>query len=1750
VLEPGTLSLDCGEQGRFKLETMHPALMRPGNFKEDDFDTRLVFLGKGGSRGLAGARGISLEGTIAVMDYDCGDEWLGLLRFGFEGFIFVGNGKYAYRQAATKIYNSEVSIPRFFIDGEAGQKLRELCENEREVSAQASAVPTRWKNGSLRDLWVIVPGADEELAKQIVVFTAPMDANSVVPSRAHGAQRAVNLHVLLKLLETLKTDQPGYTVVLAAVNAHTRRYQGERMLSWQLLADEKRVEKLRDEIAGEMRIARLYSTEYGKLKLLPVNDSEKVDLHVMMEVMWRLDEDQQEIRKEEHKKALQERETEIERLRKSGEDVAELEESPLPNLDEVLDLSVFGEEDVRLAIAEARKEIMDGYESFFAKRGKDPAELEEEKKEDTDILDALENVTFDEFMVKAGRIKHVFDDEKLFEAWRSKLDESTGRRVYVKGKLQDEFKSSLNRTMQEIMVMSSTNLSDVSAEVRETRIAELSVDRDNLRRVLVLFNKMDLGVGRSRTYYRQIAVNDVQRTQLKNAVERFVSKYAKWQELHAARLEKDVANGAIRHAVGTKKVSLVVPLELDAHGGRYGFSYHALNANATGMDGFGKICAEIADAIDAEPDGIDTNVFRYIDAISAATDKKPAHFFSLPESPALYFQSAAQTPAVALKSAFTGKGSLFGPDDVAGRIDPVQVDTLERSVLRFLCAMLQHEEILSVKNLKPMAGAGKNLWSVLARTYSLEQFSGKPIPTTDIPGCFVTMYNRSYPPFVQPSLVNGDVLNCYMGISDDTAHALVYGIGEYGRYARLAPLAYRMDEECRDVLYTIDKGRVQSSKQINSNVQLSDRVTLPMFECREFVIKDRLDPTLLSASQVNVFKYWPKTGDGKSDPDKYGVHGSWCLSPSWSHVASGPVGIYLYRKTKGFIEDSLMVITDKKRCVLNATEEEPEGLGFQTQDDLGSDFFGRAANDMAELNKSRGSEMKGVVNQLLDEFIESGDLLNAEAAKSKAANEHLEYVAKNYEALGSEVKAYGEIQKMNADMLKAVIVYMALMLPFCFFTQKLLFNFKTLERELAGFSVLFVSMYVLFRFIHPAFRIAMNPEAIFIAFVLGAIGVFTTSVLRARFSGEMQILLRGIGGIGEEASYGTVGQTAMLIGVQNMRRRRVRTTLTTATIVLVVFTMLAFSSVSRKAKPTLIAKSDAAPYTGLFYHWPGGKTMDERSVSVFRDLFAGRGEVQVRRLLKRTDPWRMELVSDPDAVLEILAVNGLPPGDVAVRDSMAIVEGEDFSSPWAEEVLLPVTAADALDIGIRDVGVARVRFLGRELVVRGLVNDQRYCSARDLNPNLPLVPMTAPRQTKREDRDSLEIEDKEIGKLMMDTAQLAIIPEGLAAELGALPNSVSVVLPPGATDGGMGREIGRVLKVTEAKFYVGSREPFKPTDDAISPVKAGIYYVGSSYRTAIGGLAKLIIPLIIAGSIILNTMLGTVYERKSEIAVFNAIGLNPTHIFLFFLAEATVYSFIGSVGGYLIGQVLTVALKSAGMISDVNINFSSLMVVYAILFTMALVILSTIYPGYVATRTAVPSGKRKWSMPDNDGNTMNVVFPFIYQPRLALGVMYYVREFFEPLSEQSSGDLIAELKEADEEKDDAGRPVYSLSYALALAPYDLGVTQKVTFTTRYDEIVQSFRLHMDVERVSGRDTNWVTTNKPFLERMRKLLIRWRNIDPTRQAWFERKAAAMYGHAVEEESDKSGNLKSEISNLKSPDTDDSPLITDNRPPITE
>ena len=190
-------------------------------------------------------------------------------------------------------------------------------------------------------------------------------------------------------------------------------------------------------------------------------------------------------------------------------------------------------------------------------------------------------------------------------------------------------------------------------------------------------------------------------------------------------------------------------------------------------------------------------------------------------------------------------------------------------------------------------------------------------------------------------------------------------------------------------------------------------------------------------------------------------------------------------------------------------------------------------------------------------------------------------------------------------------------------------------------------------------------------------------------------------------------------------------------------------------------------------------------------------------------------------------------------------------------------------------------------------------------------------------------------------------------------------------------------------------------------------------------------------------MLGTVMERRKEIAVYNSIGLNPTHVFVFFVAEAVVFGLIGSVAGYLIGQGLAQVIVHFHWLPGVNLNYSSMAVMLVIFAAIVTVVVSTLYPAYIATRAAVPSGQRRWKLPPPVGDELQLDFPFSYGEQQLPGVLAYLQAFMDLNSEASSGRFLAQDARFGFVHDVDDRKVLAMTYSVTPVPFDLGVNQRM-----------------------------------------------------------------------------------------------------------
>ncbi|HHN46022.1 MAG TPA: FtsX-like permease family protein, partial [Planctomycetes bacterium] len=788
---------------------------------------------------------------------------------------------------------------------------------------------------------------------------------------------------------------------------------------------------------------------------------------------------------------------------------------------------------------------------------------------------------------------------------------------------------------------------------------------------------------------------------------------------------------------------------------------------------------------------------------------------------------------------------------------------------------------------------------------------------------------------------------------------------------------------------------------------------------------------------------------------------------------------------------------------------------------------------------------KGVVDETAGAFsAEASEKLDSLAEASLAARSD-EILISAEEARGLAYQSYTRGLSTLNDLIKAVVYFLALVIPFCFFLMKLVTPYTDLNRQLALFTAIFVVMVVLLQLVHPAFEVTTMPQVVVLAFIILGLAVFVAGILIGRFNASMnQAVEEALLADSMDAPQSRLAGAAFMVGVNNMKRRRIRTTLTTATIVLVTFTMLSVISVGQDVEPVQLSLGGEAPYDGFVFANPGLGEMDAVQAHRMRTHFGSKAAVSARVWVERKDSYGvyipyeiapLEPVLDGGgAVLNATILLGLQKDEDGFLAPMPLEPGGRwFSSDDAREIVLSARAARLLGISPEDAGRRELVLLGAPLLLVGIIDDEKFEKLRDIAgiPVLPLL-IEAGRE-KQVQAAALRSDTARTGLLQAGeltdvpgtrvarAQDVAIIPLELAVSLGDArfrTLSVKYLPQPGEDPRSVSQRVwndtNALMRFQDVRLSVGLKSPVHRGEE-MTRVDAGQYAMVSSSSAQVGGFLKVAIPIILGATIILNTMLGSVMERKREISIYNAIGLNPTHVMVFFLAESLVFGLVGAVAGYLVGQMLSLGVSR---FIDLNLNYSSLSVMLVIFLAIATVLASTIYPAMMAAKAAVPSGQRRWSLPQPEGDEIRVNFPFVYDADRVLGACAYLFEFMRQNSEASVGKFLARIGPLGKVKTSGGgeedRFAWAMLFNIAPAPFDLGVNQKMEVYAYYDETVKAHMLAVHLTRVSGEKSNWVTVNQPFLEALRKRLLSWRSQRPATQETYCSQGAELFRYAPE------------------------------------
>lgn len=109
--------------------------------------------------------------------------------------------------------------------------------------------------------------------------------------------------------------------------------------------------------------------------------------------------------------------------------------------------------------------------------------------------------------------------------------------------------------------------------------------------------------------------------------------------------------------------------------------------------------------------------------------------------------------------------------------------------------------------------------------------------------------------------------------------------------------------------------------------------------------------------------------------------------------------------------------------------------------------------------------------------------------------------------------------------------------------------------------------------------------------------------------------------------------------------------------------------------------------------------------------------------------------------------------------------------------------------------------------------------------------------------------------------------------------------------------------------------------------------------------------LFLASSLVITmTMKSSVEERTREIGILRAIGFRKRHIIQIVLTEAGFLSILGGLIGYLLGMGAAVSFGSVLVKAEVQIPWQSNLLVYALVGSLLIGLIASLYPAWKAAR--------------------------------------------------------------------------------------------------------------------------------------------------------------------------------------------------------
>ncbi len=946
-------------------------------------------------------------------------------------------------------------------------------------------------------------------------------------------------------------------------------------------------------------------------------------------------------------------------------------------------------------------------------------------------------------------------------------------------------------------------------------------------------------------------------------------------------------------------------------------------------------------------------------------------------------------------------------------------------------------------------------------------------------------------------------------ITDESGAFIIPGIIQKKATASV----YALDSDTGEITHAPNRG-VQADiykPEVDMDWWMTEQISV-LFPCVATDLYDIVDPPYLSKlSEVSVY------GEDNAAPQEYGYDIGLGATGELRHPESMAVGSLFTRpgeKVKVTMRSWTMGL---RLLLLNAigveSEEDARGGGFvaHVPGSIARTAY-QAARDTWMLNETRIRELKrfAIENHRLNVLhAQAADHL--EQAESALVQKRWDLFMKHSRAaLGFESRAYPDVKATQNGVIRGIVFFMALVIPCAFFAERLLITASDIRWQISAFVGIFGVIWIFLYLVHPAFELS-NPFVVLLAFIILALAAFVISLIFSRFNENMR-RLRTAEVLLHETDVGRVSASlaAFQLGIANMKRRRLRTWLTFLTLLLLTFTVLSFTSIKSSLQFHKLQRDAEGAYPGVLIRTKSWSQLEEVAHDYVKTHYAGMGVVAPRTWHQNTSQQLIPVDLEGKSAF-VLGALGLAPEEARVTGIDKYLKAGRWFRQGEMACIVPERLADEFGITLQDLGTRQIRAFGEQLTVIGLMEAEKFRRFKDLDGEM-LTPPDFIESGIGARGEMLEHKERqEIGQPVatleefqhVDPDDVLILPYHFLREVGNPPQSLSVRFHPEV-------DIEAQVKALLSRLAVVL---FAGLPDADGRVNVSVY--SSFGDTSFRGLGNLFIPVLIAALIVLNTMMGSVYERFREIGIYSAVGLAPLHIAFLFIAEACVYAVFGTVGGYLLGQGVAKIILWQGWLSGLTLNYSAMSAVYVSVLVMAVVVLSTLYPARQASNMAVPDVTRRWTLPDPEGDHWRFEFPFTVGGREVFGLSRFLVDYFESHSGESTGMFMSEGTTLEARTTEKGEGC-TIETTIWAAPYDLGVSQKVSFVASPTGEFNIYSLSLAIDRLSGDVTSWQRVNRGFMSALRKQFLIWRTLNPEEREVYIKRGREIHEGAIHEQ----------------------------------